>query len=276
MTWTILSKYNNWLVLNYLVEVRAFSDRLLKDVKRNGKILVNGENVTVRKRLFTGDRLTVIFGKEVRGKGLKSIEMPLNIVYEDEHFIVLNKPRGLAIMNDGKKPTLVDGVLHYFESKNIPYTVHVVTRLDRDTSGLVLIAKHRYAHHLLLPENITREYLALVEGILKKKSGMINLPIGRSPSSIIERMVTENGKRAVTHYEVTQEYVDCSLLKLNLETGRTHQIRVHLSFIGHPLIGDDLYGGDTSKLNGQALHCHKLTFIHPFLKRKMIFIAQFP
>lgn len=276
LSWKITSKHDKWLVRDYLLDVRAFSDRLLKSVKRNGKILVNGEEVTVRKQLNQGDEIIVIFGQEKRGKGLKSVKMPLNIVYEDEHYIVISKPRGIAIMNDGERATLVDGVLAYFDEKNLPFTVHVITRLDRDTSGIVIIAKHRYAHHLLQPEQISREYLAIIEGTMSKKKGTINLPIRRSPSSIIERIVTEKGKEAITKYEVIKENGQYSLLKLNLLTGRTHQIRVHLSHIGYPIVGDELYGGKLTMIEGQALHCYKISFIHPFLNIRLTFVANIP
>ena len=276
LSWKISSKYDGWLVRDYLVDVRAFSDRLLKSVKRDGQMLVNGQNVTVRKTLATGDDLTIIFGKEKRGKGLKKVKMPLNIVYEDQHYMILHKPRGLAIMNDGDRPTLVDGLLYYFDEHEIPFTVHVITRIDRYTSGLVLIAKHRYAHHLLQPEQIKREYVGLVEGMMNDNKGTINLPIARSDESIIKRIVNENGKRAVTHFEVIHQNRDYSLVRFKLETGRTHQIRVHVSHIGHPLVGDDLYGAKNTNFIGQALHCEKLTFIHPLLNKKMTFIAYLP
>jgi len=170
--------------------------------------------------------------------------------------------------------------LGYYESNKIPYTVHVVTRLDRDTSGLLLVAKHRYSHSLLAKAQklgkIKRTYKAIVEGNLEKVQGTIDLPIGRKQGSIIEREVNESGKRAITKYKTIKKFSSHSFIEVELETGRTHQIRVHFSHIGHPLVGDDLYGGNRMNIDRQALHCYKLRFEHPFTKETIELESKLP
>ncbi|GAA0455145.1 RluA family pseudouridine synthase [Alkalibacillus silvisoli] len=270
LTWSVSQTYHQWLVRDYLIHVRAFSNRLLKEIKKEGEILVNGEAVTVRAKLYTADQLTIHFPIERRSERVVPVYMPLKVVYEDDYILVVNKPRGIAVspnMNDLSGVTLANGVLDYFDRQALQSTFHVVTRLDRYTSGLVLIAKHRYIHHLLQGSEVKREYEAFVSGQLKCQSGTIDLPIARNLPSIIERKVSENGKRAVTHYRVNKKTAQGSLVEVRLETGRTHQIRVHFAHLGHPLLGDDLYGGDRSLLSGQALHCQWLTFNHPLTKK---------
>jgi 23S rRNA pseudouridine1911/1915/1917 synthase len=176
--------------------------------------------------------------------------------------------------------SLAQAVLYYYEEHQISSTIHVVNRLDRDTSGLVLIAKHRYAHDLLSKQQkqktMKRTYLAFVHGIVEKEKAVINRPIGRKEGSIIEREVREDGKTAVTHYEVIEQWEQYALLALSLETGRTHQIRVHMASINHSLLGDNLYGGTHELIGRQALHSHTLTFYHPFLEGIVTFKALPP
>jgi len=190
--------------------------------------------------------------------------------------------------------TLANGIAYYFAKKNQHFVFRCINRLDRDTSGLLIVAKHRLSASILSDfmkkREIHREYLALASGIFDEKKGTIDLPIGRVSESIIERFVDfENGDNAVTHYEVLKEYHDkCgiitdsaddfpySLLKLHLETGRTHQIRVHMAYIGHPLLGDHLYNKKPGSLPRQALHSHVIEFYHPLTLEKMRFVSDFP
>ncbi|WP_188208335.1 RluA family pseudouridine synthase [Alkalibacillus aidingensis] len=277
--WKITRKHEDWLVRDYLLHVRAFSSRLLKQVKLNGEILRNQQHCTVKERLRSGDRLVVFFPPEQISEALQPMELKLNVIYEDPYVLVINKPRGIAVspnMNDRHRPTLASGVLDYFKQINVESTVHILTRLDKYTSGTVLIAKHRYIHHLLQNEKIERQYVAVVHGQLKQKKGTIDLPIGRNLPSIIERKVTKQGKRAITHYQVVKDNGQDSLVKVKLETGRTHQIRVHLAHLGHPLLGDDLYGGMTTEIFGQALHCQLLAFNHPILNQRIHCYGSFP
>ncbi|MDC3413667.1 RluA family pseudouridine synthase [Terrihalobacillus insolitus] len=271
------------IIRDYLKEVRGFSKRMIKVVKFDGGgIIVNDTPVTVRFRLKAGDCLEILLPEEVRGSFMKTEDIDLTIVYEDDDVLVLEKPPGIATIPSLHHPsgTIANGLLGYYEKKNIQYTIHVVTRLDRDTSGLLLIAKHRYSHSLLSRDQrnglVNRSYYAMIEGKLTQKEGTINAPIGRDPTSIIQRKVTADGKHAVTHYQVELENSSYTLVHVKLETGRTHQIRVHFAFIKHPLVGDSLYGGMTETLNRQALHCKSLSFTHPTTNERLTFHSKLP
>ncbi|WP_010649975.1 RluA family pseudouridine synthase [Oceanobacillus massiliensis] len=206
----------------------------------------------------------------------------MDIVYEDEAVIVINKPPGMATMPSPQHftGTLANGLIAYYRScgRN-DSTVHVVTRLDANTSGLVLIAKDRYTHSLFSEAQkaakINRKYMAVVEGVPQTK-GTIDAPIARKAGSIIEREVNDSGRRAVTHYKKLQELAGHSLVEVELETGRTHQIRVHFSNEGYPLAGDDLYGGTLQLMGRQALHCFDLNFRHPLTKRAIHLQVELP
>lgn len=282
MKWMINSEHVGMTIRDYLMEYHRFSRRILIAVKLEGKILINGIPQTVRYSLREGDLLEISFPKEQVGEYMVKEEMDLSIVYEDDSVIVVDKPAGIATIPSLHHPTgtVANGILGYYEKHNIPYTVHVVTRLDRDTSGLLLIAKHRYSHSLLSTAQkagkIKRRYKALVEGDLKQDSGTIDAPIDRKEGSIIERTVKETGKRAVTHFKVEKRLPLHTLVNIQLETGRTHQIRVHFSHINHPLAGDDLYGGKTDYIKRHALHCYKLAFEHPFTKEYIQLESSLP
>lgn len=244
-----------------------------------GQILVNQELVTVRKVLTQGDQVKLIFPAEVRSPSLTPVPMSLDIVYEDDFLIILNKPANMTVipsMSD-QAPAIANGLISYYDQHQLDYTVHIVTRLDRDTTGLMLIAKQDYCHSLFHRKPIERHYQALVQGILTDQAGTIDAPIGRKPGSIIERMVTEDGKRAVTHYQVADQIGTNSLVDIQLETGRTHQIRVHFAHLGHPLIGDNLYGGPNDNgFDRQALHCTYLAFKHPITNQHLEFRSAWP
>ena len=282
MIWTITEKETGMIIRDFLIKQCLFSRRILKAIKQDGCILLNGKKVTVREQLHMGDQLKVIFPEEEKGLELYPKAVPLDIIYEDDAILVINKQRGIPVIPSRhyNKETIAHGLLYYYEEKGLHYTVHVVTRLDRNTSGLMLVAKHRYSHSLLSKlqrdGEVKRAYTAFVEGEMLKKKGTINVPIGRNPQSIVERMVREDGQRAITHYEVVEKYETFSVVKVLLETGRTHQIRVHFSYLGHPLVGDDLYGGSTEKLKRQGLHCDTLSFYHPFSHEWMEFTIDLP
>ncbi len=203
--------------------------------------------------------------------GTKSADMaaepiPLSIVYEDDYVIVLDKPPHMSTIPSREHPngTIANALLFHYEKQQLQTTVHIVTRLDRDTSGLVLVAKHRHVHHLLSEQQkqgkVKRRYEAVCHGYVTPLVRTIDAPIGRKGDSIIERQVRPDGQRAVTHYEVLQQKNEMTHVSIRLETGRTHQIRVHFSHIGHPLVGDDLYGGSRARIDRQALHSCELTF----------------
>ena len=208
--------------------------------------------------------------------------MNLDIVFEDEWILIINKPAGLAthpsILHFSN--SLCNGVRFYFDSIGLKKKVRPVNRLDLNTSGLVIFAKCEYIQECLISQMkinlFKKEYLAICNGIFENKSGTINLPISRKENSIIERCVSEDGQTSITNYKVLKEFNTYSLVKCSLETGRTHQIRVHMSAIGHPLIGDSLYGNASNLISRQALHCYRLCFLHPILKNNLEFDSNLP
>lgn len=252
----------------------GISRGLLAKIKyEGGGILVNGEPQTALYPLAIGDLVTVDIPSEIDKTGrLEGIEFPLDIVYEDEHFLAINKPFGYAsIPSSIHSSTMANFVKGYYLKQGYEnQQIHIVTRLDRDTTGSMLFAKHGYAHarldKQLQAKTIEKRYYALVagEGELAKQGDII-APIGRPTDSIITRCVTPEGKYAHTSYQVVQSWGNVHLVDIQLHTGRTHQIRVHFSHIGFPLLGDDLYGGRLDLgITRQALHCHSLIFDNPF------------
>lgn len=280
MEWVIDGSNTGVLIRDFLTN-NEISRTALTDIKfKGGSILVNGKAVTVRYRLLQGDRLAVIFPSEI--PGFQGEDIPFTILFEDDFLLVAVKPSGMSTIPSREHPygSLANALVGYYQKKGILATAHIVTRLDRDTSGIVLIAKHRHVHHLFSlmqrKGQVKRTYEALAEGEISRNYGTITAPIGRKDDSIIEREVREDGQFACTHYRVLKRYRGYSHIELELETGRTHQIRVHMSHLGHPLLGDDLYGGDSSYLKRQALHCKKIKFIHPFSGGEMTFSSSLP
>lgn len=252
----------------------GISRRTLTAVKyKGGEILVNGEEKTVRQELQAGDVVTVIFPPEKPAKGLIPEDGELCVLYEDESVLILDKPSGQATIpsRDAPSGTLANFVAGKFRAEGTPATVHVVTRLDRDTSGIVCIAKNRHIHHLMSGKmqagGVLKRYEAIVRGMFSNRKFFIDEPIGRREGSIIERMVRPDGLRAITEVRVLETTgtrgEEFTRLSVILHTGRTHQIRVHLAHIGHPLEGDTLYGGNAERIGRQALHCAGLSFSHP-------------
>ena len=241
-----------------------------KCIEKNGVICDSRDSVSV------GDIVTIKFNYEEESENIIPKKMELDIVFEDEWILVVNKPAGIAVHPSilHYENSLSNGIKHYYNSIGLKKKIRPVNRLDKNTSGLVLFAKCEYIQEKLIEQmqdgTFKKEYLALVEGILENKKGIINLPIARKQGSIIERCIDKNGKKAITHYEVLKEYKEYSLVKCMLETGRTHQIRVHFSAIGHPLLGDELYGRSSNIISRQALHCYYLGFIHPVNKKDII------
>ena len=256
------------------LKAQGVSKGLLAKIKyTGGSILVNGSEQNATYLLEIGDSVTINIPAEEDATGsLKPISFPLDIVYEDEHFLAINKPVGYAsipsILHSSTIANFVKGYL--VEQKYENKQVHIVTRLDRDTSGLMLFTKHGYAHarldKQLQTKQINKRYFALVRGDGElEQEGDIIAPIGRPEDSIITRCVTQNGKYAHTSYKLVQSWGNIHLVDIQLHTGRTHQIRVHFSHIGFPLLGDDLYGGSLEcGIERQALHCHNLVFTNPF------------
>jgi 23S rRNA pseudouridine1911/1915/1917 synthase len=280
--WEIDQQGAGKLIREFLKE-QEISRTALTDIKfKGGEILVNGQEETVRYPLREGDVLTLIFPTEIPSNGVQGEKIPLDIIYEDEYLLVVNKPAGMSTIPSREHPagSLANALVGYYQEIGIDATSHIVTRLDRDTSGIVLIAKHRHVHHLFSMQQksgrVKRTYEAYAGGVILVDHCKIEEPIGRKSDSIIEREVREDGQYACTHFEVLKRHDTFTHVQLKLETGRTHQIRVHMSYLGHPLLGDDLYGGDTSLINRQALNCRQIRFYHPFLKQEMCFSAPLP
>lgn len=270
-------------IIKEFLKKEEISRIALTDIKfSGGKILVNGLEVNVRYVLKEGEVLTVIFPPENPSEGVAGEKIPLEILFEDQYLLVVNKPGGMSTIPSREHPTgsLANALVGYYDEIGIRSTSHIVTRLDRDTSGIVLIAKHRHVHHLLSKQqqngNVKRTYEAFAQGSLKLEKGSIEEPIGRKVDSIIEREVRSDGQYACTHYKVLTRYKAFTHVELQLMTGRTHQIRVHMSFIGHPLLGDDLYGGSRTLIKRQALHCKRIRFPHPFSGKEMNFTSSLP
>lgn len=282
LTWDIAEEYSGMSIKEFLKR-QGVSKRALTDIKfTGGSIKVNGHTENVLYKLYSDDRLEVVFPEEIISKHVEMEDIPLAIVYEDQDIIVIDKPPFMNTIPSREHPTgsIANALAGHYEKIGVRSTIHIATRLDRNTSGLVLAAKHRHAHHLLglmqKAQHLHRIYEGLAAGQLKERTGTIDAPIGRKPDSIIEREVREDGKRSVTHFERIKQLSEFSHVKLHLETGRTHQIRVHLSHIGHPLLGDDLYGGSKDKIKRQALHCSELNFVHPLKKTDFTFHSQLP
>ncbi|MGP4062056.1 RluA family pseudouridine synthase [Halobacillus sp. H74] len=279
-TWRVSHAFHGRSIKDFLLEVAEFSRQIYKKVRMGGQVLVNGEECELRNLLRAGDLLTVIFPEEERGR-IDPAEGPLAIVYEDEDVLVVDKPSGLPAVPpfDHSTPSLASYLLHYYEQRKYPFTVHIVTRLDRDTSGLMLVAKHTYSHMLLTKElkKVERRYQAIVEGNMELEKGKIDEPIAREMDSIIKRKVAEDGRPSQTLFQIEKQLKDYTWIRLQLLTGRTHQVRVHMSYLDHPLAGDTLYGGkEVEGIAGQALHCYQLHFFHPWTKKRMTIVSDPP
>ena len=283
LTYKIKEKDGNLRIELYLRRCR-YSRQNLTDLKKvPDSILVNGNECYLKQQLSAGDILTVHV-RETKSSGQVSpVFIPLDILYEDEDILVVNKPAGMPIhpsMNN-RTNTLANGLAWYFQEQGRPFIFRCTNRLDRDTSGLTVVAKHMLSSSILssmaVRHEIRREYLALVRGSITPAQGTIDAPLSRKPGSIIERIVDfENGESAVTHYHVIKEQNGHSLISLQLETGRTHQIRIHMKHLGFPLIGDYLYNPDMEYIQRQALHSCRLAFPHPLTGENIIFTAPLP
>lgn len=264
------------------IKIRTFlkskgvSRRLLTKVRyQGGSILLNGEEGRKTDKMLQNDRLTLLLPSEKSKKLLVPSYVPLDILYEDRDFLIINKPAGVASIPSSLHPndSLVNRVWGYYKLKQYQGIIpHIVTRLDRDTSGIVLFGKHRYAHSLLDEQlkshQVQKYYLAILTGQLRNQHVLINLPISRDPSSIIKRQVDAKGVAASSELRQVQCLKNYSLCRVQLHTGKTHQIRVHCSYLKHPLVGDGLYGGKICMpMQRQALHCEQLIFKHPFLDK---------
>ena len=241
----IKNKNDNFKTVNEVLNNKFnISSRLRLKLINNNRIFLNGKKCNTKDSIQNNDKITISFNYVEDSENIVPIEMKLDIVYEDEWFLIVNKPAGIAVHPSilHFEDSLSNGIKYYFNQIGLNKKIRPVNRLDKNTSGLVVFAKCEYIQEQLINQMqqkmFKKEYLAIVAGILNEKQGTINLPIARKENSIIERCINKNGQTSITHYEVLKEFVDknYSLVKCTLETGRTHQIRVHFKAIGHPLL----------------------------------------
>lgn len=255
------------------------SDRLLIKLKKNNLIFLNNSVANIKSPVNSNDIVEISLDYIEDNTNIVPTKMDLKIVFEDDYMLVLNKPAGYPIHPSMLhfEDSISNGVKYYFDSINLHKKIRPVNRLDKDTSGLVIFAKNEYVQEYLVKQmknnQFTKEYIAICEGTLPDASGTINAPISRKNGSIIERCIDPSGDIAITHYDVVKSNDALSVVHLVLETGRTHQIRVHMAHIGNPIIGDTLYGHSSDLINRQALHSYKTSFIHPVSGQKMDLIA---
>lgn len=261
----------------------SLSTRLLSKLIKNQKIRVNKNICDTRNLANLGDVIEIDFATPENSSNILPTKMKLDIIYEDNWFLVINKPAGIPIHPSRYHYTdsLSNGIKFYFDLFGLAKKIRPVNRLDLGTSGLVIFAKCEYIQECfarqMANKTFQKEYLCFVNGILEQKIGTIDLPIARKKDSIIERCIdNNNGQHSVTHYEVIKEFSNYSLVKCKLETGRTHQIRVHMAVIGHPLLGDTLYGMKSELINRQALHSYRISCVHPISKGSLVFESSLP
>lgn len=284
LTYTVKQNDTYKILKEVLKAYFKISDILLLKLKKNNKILLNSEITYMHHPVKGNDIIEVFLDLEEDNSNIVPTKMDLDIIYEDEAYIVVNKLAGIPIhpSMEHYEDSLSNGIKYYFDEIGLKKKIRPINRLDRNTSGLVIFAKNEYIQERLIEQMknnlFYKEYIAICEGKFKNTKGIINASIARKENSIIERCVSENGDIAITEYEVLNynSEENYSVVKCILKTGRTHQIRVHMSYIGHPLLGDTLYGHESDKIDRQALHSYKMSFVHPVVQKKVTYIATFP
>ncbi len=257
-------------IRDYMKENLNLSGRFIRGSAMDSRLRVNGKEVKLNYKLQEEDVIEVTVNAE-ETQNIEGEDLNIRVIYEDDDLLIVDKPPFMVVHPTKSHPmgTLANGVIHHFRSNNDNSIVRLVSRLDRDTSGLIMIAKNQFSHMNLaksMEKNlIKKSYLAIIHGNLENQQGTIDLPIGRPTNETIKRAVLEDGQRSITHYKVKESYKEGTLVELVLETGRTHQIRVHLSYVGCPIYGEQLYSdfNDEELISRQALHAYGLTLPHP-------------
>ena len=263
-----------------LIEEMGISLRMISELKSRRAVNVNGTLRFNHETVHVGEIITVDLGENRSEYGLE--EGVVDVIYEDEDIVAVNKSPFIVVHPTGTHltGTLLNYMESWFRQNGILEKVRFISRLDRDTSGILLIAKNRYAHHRMSQAHqammMQKTYVALIEGKMKRKEGEINAPIGRRENDGIKREMMEDGQTAITKYKVLKEGEKFSLVELTPVTGRTHQLRCHMAYIGYPLIGDSLYGGNMEYMNRQALHSVTLEFFSPRKEEKIYLKAELP
>jgi len=276
-------KNNEYKNINQILKQEFnISARLMNKLIVKKHILLNDNVTDTRYTVANGDIVTINLDFEEESENIIPTKIKLDIIFEDDAFLILNKPAGIAIHPSilHYEDSLSNGVKFYFKSIGLKRKIRPVNRLDLNTSGLIIFAKNEYVQECLIKQMLSgtfsKEYIAIVSGHFDEPSGTVNLPIARKTNSIIERCISSDGQESITDYCVLQKLNDCSVVKCSLKTGRTHQIRVHMSAINHPLLGDTLYGISSPLINRQALHSYKISFIHPISHNTMEFVCNLP
>lgn len=272
--------HNEINIRQVLRERFGISNRLLLKLKQNKKIyLNNSNNIYLDMPTKENDLIKINLDFDEDNSNIVPTKMNLNILYEDDSLLIIDKPPHMPVhpsLNHYEN-SLSNGVKYYFNSINLHRLIRPINRLDKDTSGIVMFAKNEYIQSKLT--NYTKQYIAIVVGKLEGKE-IIDKPIKRKADSIIERCIDESGEKAITEYEVLKNFningEDLTEVKCILHTGRTHQIRVHMASINHPILGDTLYGKETNLIDRQALHAFRIKFIHPITKKEIEVISPIP
>ena len=263
------------------------SRMMIQKLIENNKVYVNNKIQTASYKVKIKDKIEMEIAEPKEAK-LKPEKLPLNVIYEDTDIIIINKEKGMVVHPGNGNPdgTLANAIMERCKDSlsGIGGEIRpgIVHRIDKDTSGIIIVAKNDKSHidisNQIKEHKTTKTYIALVRGIVKENEASIDMPIGRSKKDRKKMAVDKDGKKAVTHFKVLKRYSDCTLLEIVIETGRTHQIRVHLSEIGYPIIGDYTYSNGKNRFNieGQMLHAYKIKFIHPTTKKEVEFVADLP
>ncbi|MBQ2835904.1 MAG: RluA family pseudouridine synthase [Clostridia bacterium] len=283
MTLEYIVKDNKYQSINQILKQEFhISTRLQNKLIKNSHVFQNDISVDTRNNVNINDVIKVNLDFEEESENIVSTQINLDIVFEDNCLLILNKPAGIAVHPSilHYEDSLSNGVKFYFESIGLKRKIRPVNRLDLNTSGLIIFAKNEYVQESLIQQmqsgTFKKEYIAIISGHLDEPFGTINLPIARKENSIIERCISPDGQEAITDYVVLKEYDNISVVKCSLKTGRTHQIRVHMAAIGHPLLGDTLYGSSCNLIDRQALHSCKICFVHPISRKNLEFVCDLP
>lgn len=272
-------KYEEENVYYFLENEYDYSSRTFRYIIREGRLLINDKEAMFVDILKEGDIIKVSF--PVEEADAPTADLKIDIIYEDDDIAVINKRPGMVVhvTKSHTLDTLQNAIYHKWECENKHFKTRFVNRLDMDTSGIVVIAKNKYVHHFIQNQSINNEidkkYVLIIEGIMDKKEGYINAPIKRAEGHPLKRIVDSEGKECITKYKVIEEFENHSFVEAKLITGRTHQLRVHFSYIGHPILGDSLYNENKSELiSHQALHAKSISFVHPRENRLRTFEAE--